>query len=197
MKNCLSIDVLGLGVLGLALAACGGASTSSSPGSSVVNGTAGGAHVGATSSVGLLGTMTEPAGITTTEWAYAGVMITNLTNGCSFVENESNPPNASALSLIVTAPGSAIGTGKYSVGASSTISFEGEFATSTATCGEGINEEVASGAITFTEISSASVKGTFDVTMNSGDRLTGNFDAPICNVSLRSIGVGPAKACGS
>jgi hypothetical protein len=54
--------------------------------------------------------------------------------------------------------------------------------------------KATSGTVTLTGVSNGSYAGTFDVTLESGDRLTGSFDAPDCQ-AIGGTTDGP-YACG-
>jgi hypothetical protein len=181
------------GVCLLAIPACGG---SSSGGSSSVSGTAGGKSVPTTDTVGVVGTQTQTVGTQSITIAYAAVSITNVANTCSAIEGHHNPANTSSLSFVVaSSAGTSIAAGTYAIGATTTTQVSANYGTTNAACAANIAERATSGTIKLTTVSSTTVQGTFDVTMDNGDHLSGSFTGPVCNVPLTNTG--PATACGS
>jgi hypothetical protein len=76
---------------------------------------------------------------------------------------------------IPTAPGT------YSV-TSTTKSASASYLETDATCRSiaGFSALATSGTVTLTSVTSNGLVGTFDLTLNSGDRVTGSFNAPNC-----------------
>ncbi|HEY2514297.1 MAG TPA: hypothetical protein VGI39_25695 [Polyangiaceae bacterium] len=176
-------------VCALGIVACGGATTSAGGGSSTVSGTvAGGQNVATTDAIGVVTTQTQTVGSTTITIAGAGVAITNKANVCQIVQSQKTPNSTAVLSLSVSKPGNSVPLGTYAIGtdAQSNTYVGAEYGVSDASCKTVTDESATEGTITFTTITSTTVQGTFDVTMDNGDHLTGSFDAPVCAIPFAS-----------
>jgi hypothetical protein len=125
----------------------------------------------------------------------AVIAITNKANTCGLVEGHHNPPNATSLDIVVSMPGSNFTPGTYNVGGASTSSSFASYSTTNASCAVGTTSQSTSGTVTFSNITSTLLMGTFDLTMAGGDHITGSFAAPICAIPTTTQG--PPVACGS
>jgi hypothetical protein len=53
------------------------------------------------------------------------------------------------------------------------------------------------GTITFSTITSATLQGSFDITLDNGDKLSGTFSAPVCSADLNKFVNSPTStSCG-
>jgi hypothetical protein len=182
---------------GLACAAivvgCGGSSGGGGGGGgggATVSGTLGGQAVATTDQVGLVGTETTNG----TTVAFAAAVITNLPGACAIAQSNGNPRNSQTLVLEVGEEGTAVPPGTYSIGGTTTVALA-TFVAQDDTCTQTAQDTGTSGTITITTASSTEVAGSFDVTFNTGDHLTGTFSAPVCDASLTDDG--GTSACGS
>jgi hypothetical protein len=184
------------GALALGAAACGGSSgNGGSGGSASVQGQIGGGSVPTTDTIGVVGTQTT-GGTTPAAVAYAGVVITNVANSCALSQGHHNPPSTTSLVLSVAVEGAAVPPGTYAVGASGKTAVDAQFVRTTATCTSESASVAASGSVTLTTVSSTTLQGSFDITMGSGEHLSGTFTGPVCAVDLATKN-SPAPACGS
>ena len=129
------------------------------------------------------------------------VAITNLSPACSFAQpgGDSNAPNSTVLFMVVGSP-EAVTPGTYSIIATTptatTINTLLVFDAVDDQCKTTSHHVARSGTITLTTIGASAVAGSFDVTLDTGEKLTGSFDAPICVVNT-NVDAGPAPACGT
>jgi hypothetical protein len=182
-----------LGIVALALSACGGATSGGA--SSTVTGQAGGQPVPTTDTVGIIQTVTVPTPSGTVTENSVEVAILNIPNTCAILQRHGEPANIRALALGVAAQGGSVQTGTYTIGTTSTVHVNASFVTTDAACTNQISENGTSGTVTFTSISASAIQGSFDVRMNTGDHLTGTFDAPVCNYTASTTNTPPT--CGS
>lgn len=101
---------------------------------------------------------------------------------CSYYQaNYAAPPpiaNTTVLELEIESTTPPISATTYPVSMSNPI-FGGALLQSGAMCQNTFEQFTTSGSITFTQVSSAEVKGTYDLTFPGGT-LSGSFDAPVC-----------------
>jgi hypothetical protein len=174
-------------------------SSSGGGGTATVTGTVAGAKVPTTDTIAIVGPLVDTFG----DFPEQGVTvaITNLTPACSFAQpgSDSNPPNSTVLLMVVGSP-EAVTPGTYSIIATTptatTINTLLVFDAVEDQCKRTSHHVARSGAITFSTISATAVAGSFDVTLDTGENLTGSFDAPICVVNT-NVDAGPAPACGT
>jgi hypothetical protein len=195
------LDPVLLAVL-LALApACGGHVDGSTNGdtegaSTIVSGTVGGAVVSTNSTIAIVGPLVETFGAFTSSGVT--VLASNLADACSVAQGQSNPPGAQTLYLLVGSPGPVV-PGTYGISTAPPVAGGNVAAvvyeTDDATCSTTSAVAAHAGSITLSTIDSATVGGTFDVIMDTGDELSGTFRAPLCDVSGASD-TGPAPECG-
>jgi len=126
--------------------------------------------------------------------SFAAVVITNLAGSCAIAERNGNPPNAQSLLLEAGVKGTSVPPGTYTIGDTTSVALA-EFTAQDATCTQTTDDKGTAGTITLTSSSSTEVSGSFDVTFDSGDHVTGTFSAPVCNASLTSDA--GTSACGS
>jgi hypothetical protein len=169
-------------LLAIAGAACGGATTSDS-GSSAVTGTAGGAPVRVTDSVGLIGTESV-GGIPV---AYAGALLTNLSGACGLLQRKANPASATGITLVVATRNPAVRPGSYPLANANGTDASVAYFADNAMCATTANEKATSGTITITQADAATVAGTFDATFANGDHVAGSFSAPVCAVDVSQL----------
>jgi hypothetical protein len=156
-----------------------------------IHGTADGAPIPTTTSVGLFGSESMTVNGIPETVAYAGVLVTNLSNGCAELMHGGNPSSSTALTLVVTTVSAEVATGTYPIDQSGEA--KGVYTVDGEECQEVLMETAVSGSISLTTVSSSEIVGTFDIQMNNGDHLTGSFVAPVCVAELAS----PDAACGT
>jgi hypothetical protein len=173
--------------LGCVLAACGGSTSEGSgpSGSATVSGRVGGHTVPTSGTIGLLGTGTvqEFDGSATSEpgYAYTGAMISNAADLCSLLTQGRAPHEATMLVISVSKEGaSSIAPGTYAISPSGPVVANVGFVVQDASCHDATSIGAVSGSVTIGQVTSTSIDGSFDVTMQSGDHLTGSFSAPTC-----------------
>jgi hypothetical protein len=175
----------------LGAAACGNPSGGS--GATTIQGTIGGATVATASTVAVVGPLVDTFGAFTSNGVT--VVVSNISGFCSIAQHNATPANADALTLIVAAPDQVV-PGIYPIATSpsasqsfGTVTYE----TTDAQCDTSGTHSAMSGSITLSSVSSTSVHGTFEVTMDTGEDVSGIFSASVCDVSLAGD-AGPA-AC--
>ncbi len=137
-------------------------------------------------------------GSNTAAGTYAGVIITNVSNVCSLFQSAANPSasgpdpgNSTQLTLNVLSSNSTpVAPGTYSVSQPNAngVFVNAAFAATDSTCAvEASSASASSGTVQIVTVSSTMVTGTFDVTFPSGDHLTGQFAAPVCNFDLNAL----------
>ena len=181
----------------VAVLACG--SSSGGGGAATVTGTVAGAKVPTTDTIAIVGPLVDTFG----DFPEQGVTvaITNLTPACSFAQpgGDSNPPNSTVLLMVVGSP-EAVTPGTYSIIATTptatTINTLLVFEAVDGQCKQTSMHAARSGTITLSTISATAVEGSFDVSLDTGETLSGTFDAPICVVNT-DVDAGPAPACGT
>lgn len=127
-----------------------------------------------------------------------GALIVNISSACSTATNDQatnkTPPNLTGLSLAV-ANTAAIAPGTYNITSSSVPAASAGFTKTDATCNNTVNASATAGTITISAIDSSHAQGTFNLTFGS-DTLTGNFNAPNCNINLNGNPDAGAPTCG-
>jgi hypothetical protein len=195
------------GVLVAAITACGGAVDTldggggggvEENGATAITGTVLGRSVPNADAIGLYGTTVQD----TSAIAYAGVIVTNVSNTCGFLGRKINPANAAAFGVEVEqAAASATGVapiapGTYAVTANPIP--PGPLATvhymvQDAHCASTASEQASSGTVTLTRVDSHVVSGTFDAAFPNGDHVGGSFSVPVCDGNIFA----PNMTCGS
>lgn len=177
---------------------CGSSSnTSSGPsGSTTVTGTIAGAAVPTTSSFAVVGPLVDTFGPFTSNGI--GITISNVPNSCTVAQRHGNPSNTTNLNLLIAAP-NPVTSGSYAISttaptATSTIA-DLVYETTDANCHTMSTHTARSGSIVISAVSATTVEGTFSVTMDTGESLSGTFSVPICDVGAASD-AGPS-ACGA
>lgn len=173
--------------LGCVLGACGGSTSEGSgpSGSAIVSGRVGGHAVPTSGAIGLVGTgmVQEFDGSATTElgYAYTGAMISNAAGLCTSLTQGRAPHEATMLVISVSKEGaSSIAAGTYAISRSGPVVADVGFVVQDASCNDVTSIDAVSGSVTIDHVASTSIDGSFDVTMQSGDHLTGSFSAPTC-----------------
>jgi hypothetical protein len=178
-------------VLMLGATAC--SSSSGGSGTTTIQGTIGGATVATTSTVAVVGSLVDTFGPFTSNGVT--VVVSNVAGFCSIAQHNATPASADVLTLIVASP-DPVAPGVYPIisAPSASQSFGAvTYETSDASCDTSGTHSATSGSITVSSVSSTSVHGTFEVTMDTGDDVSGSFAASVCDVSL-AADAGPA-AC--
>jgi hypothetical protein len=178
--------------IAVAVAACStssgnaaGGADSGSPTSTSVTGTAGGQSLGVKDTVGLYS-----AGNASTV-PYVGAIVTNFAASCTLFQSGGKaPPSTQLLNIEVLSFGStAPAPGTYAYGnADAGVAILVQYVATDASCSKTIDESAMTGSVTLDSVSATEVAGTFDVTFPGGDRLTGQFAGPVCNVDLSALG---------
>jgi hypothetical protein len=186
MRIALCFTVLG------ALAACGttGGGTGAAPTSTSVSGSAGGQSFAVKDAVGLYNTTSE----------YSGVIITDFSGSCTLLGGGMTAPPSTqllAIELIANGIGMAPGPGTYTLNKTQNVDIIASYLASDANCKETVNEQATAGSVTMDTVGSTTVSGTFDVTFANGDHLTGQFDAPVCNIDITNLGSNSGGCVGS
>jgi hypothetical protein len=183
-----------------ALAAVAVACSSSSPpdagGTATVTGTLGGNPVATTGVVAILATVTN-AGVTST---YFGVNIKNKPGAACNTKESTLPPNLDYLDLEFGGPGATAPPGTYVIAQPQTgPNAYASYVRTDASCQVTGNIPTAtSGTIDVTTVSDGVVAATFDLTFDSGERISGHFSTPYCGFALDpDAGSGPGLPCGS
>jgi hypothetical protein len=170
--------------------ACGGSTSVSPPASATVTGTVDGQPVAAVDVISFVG----PQPISpNASLALAVVSIGSTAGFCHTFQTHDEVPSSANLSFVVSASGTTVPPGTYPMRASPSFpgpgTGDGSYTTTDAHCGTATVHGISEGSVTLTEVSSTTVQGTFDFTMDSGDHLTGAFVAPVCE-SWASVGAG-------
>jgi hypothetical protein len=208
LSNRLSASLALLSCLG-ALGACGGATVSdpgSGSGSTSGSGSLSGSVAGTTFQVAselaaitiangsescIVGSDGGSSCTSTSSGQSVLVLFTNRSDAtCAAAQSEiaSNTntsfANMDALELLVTSASGEVTTGAYEVTASATDGSGGGalFATTTASCGQGLDVTAIGGTITLTQVGATGVTGSYSVDFGAQGTFTGSFDVPICNL---------------
>jgi hypothetical protein len=148
----------------------------------IVNGAANGQPVPTTATLGLFGSASQVVNGVKETSSYAGVLITNLANGCAELQRNGQPANSTALTLFVNSDTTTVPAGTYPI--DDTQQATVSYTVDNSSCETTTNEAAATGSITLTTVSSTVIDGSFDVHMSNGDHLYGTFDAPVCPANL-------------
>jgi hypothetical protein len=113
---------------------------------------------------------------------------------CALLHEERAIPSNHALVLGLESAGAVPQPGSYPIPAAGSTALPSAAATysvSDSQCKGSIVMEAESGVVELDDVSGALVTGRFDVTMYSGDRVSGTFSAPICDAPLTADGPWP------
>jgi hypothetical protein len=121
-----------------------------------------------------------------------GVIVTNIAGACSALQTHDNPANAITLTIEVTAAGTRVAPGAYSVVPSGFGASAG-YAADDSNCNETASARASSGTVTLTTVTASQVTGSFSLTFDGTDMVTGTFSAPICTYSNEADAA--ASAC--
>jgi hypothetical protein len=80
------------------------------------------------------------------------------------------------------------GPGTYTLATTQDVDIIASYLSSDANCKLTVNERATAGSVTMDTADTTTVTGTFDLTFANGDHLTGQFDAPVCNVDITKLG---------
>ncbi len=181
----------------VALMACGSSSAGGGGSSSTtVTGTIGGSSIATTDAIGIQGTLDVSNGNAMGTVYEAVVLITNQSDACKVVQSSGNPADSTALTLVVGSATGAVGPGTYAIGSLGSGAAAVSYSAQDATCAVTANAAAQSGSITITTATATTLVGTFEATFPSGDKVSGSFDAPVCNASLSALTMSGTKACG-
>ena len=176
------------GILGtlmlLTTGACSSSSSPSSSGSATASGTVSGASFSAQDATFEMSTLPNSGTPPVSEIA---ILVTNYSGACG-VANPSGPDAAISLVVLATAART------YSIdGQEADVNYSAQYDSTchmhtwTTTGGGGSTTDHASvlqhgahGTVTLTSVASTQVVGSFDVTFDSGDHVTGTFSAGSC-----------------
>jgi hypothetical protein len=114
--------------------------------------------------------------------ASAGVVISNTAGLCGIAMRQGNPPNVATLAFAVEQKSAAVGPGTYPVYPVGTA--VASFEVMDASCHIVTLLQATDGNVTLTTLNAEQIEGSYDLTLESGDRLTGVFSAPVCPVLL-------------
>jgi hypothetical protein len=95
---------------------------------------------------------------------------------CDVAENHGSPPSVRTLAFQVTQDATTVAPGTYGVGQGLSASYEPD----DATCAVVGLEQATGGEVTFTTSTATRLEGTFDLTFDDGDHVSGSFSAPVC-----------------
>jgi hypothetical protein len=190
-----------LGISGVCAVGCGGATTSGGNPPAIVNGQVGGQPVPNSDTVGVVTSQMFPGpNGTLVNQTIAEVAVLNIPNTCAILQRHGEPASTKIFAVGVAAEGSSVAAGTYTiVPSTSTVATRAmaEYATTDAKCNNTANEQATSGTVTITTtatMTSTTLQGSFDVTLSTGDHLSGTFDAPICHYDSTST---TNPTCGS
>jgi len=175
------------------LTACGttaGSGKGPEPTSTSVGGTVGGQSFDVKDAVGFYNTTSQ----------YSGLFITNFTGSCTLLAGGlTAPPSTQLLEIELIADGiaTAPGSGTYTLGTTEDVLLIATYAASDANCNAAVTEEASAGSVTMDTANATTVTGTFDLTFPNGDHLTGQFDAPVCNIDITNLGSNGGSCGGS
>ncbi len=132
----------------------------------------------------------------------AGVVVLSNTSGlCGLAVAGKEPKNSQFLILVVsdrntnTAPTGAGSYVIYSSGAQPTKLAIAQYFQTDASCHEIQSTLATSGTITLTSVSNGNLSGTFDLTFDTGDHVSGSFSAANCS-ALIFVLANPNPTCG-
>jgi hypothetical protein len=162
------------------IAACGSSSAGSGGGSTAIAATIGAQSISLQNAVGVSGSLPEN-GATVYE---TDVFVANLSGACGLLQQNANPSNGVLLSIGIggEAP---VGSGTYAVTATGNVRVS--YVAQDVNCNVTVNEAAQGGTVTYDAVNSTAITGSIDVTFSSGDHVTGEFSAPICNVDLSAL----------
>lgn len=164
-----------------------GGSKEEAGGGPAITGTLRGQPVHLTDQVGLFEKAEPDSGITS---SYAAAFLTDQAGTCGLFHQKVNPANSKALSFIVSGKDAVVNPGTYAVtapGSGSGTQANVGYVENDAVCTKTGNGYAQSGTLTLTTVTPTTIAGTFDATFAGGDRVTGSFSAPVCDVQLRDL----------
>jgi len=132
---------------------------------------------------------------TTSGTTFGVVALSGRSGSCALAASNTNPKNTKILVIAVTDNFAAATTGAFTVAATSGKLASVKFISYDATCGDISAQEAmgVSGTITLTSVSGNALAGTYDITFDSTDHITGSFTGTACaGVNL----TGTSTTCG-
>ena len=155
---------------------CGSSGGGGGDASASLTGTIGGKSVPSSDGVGIRSVVSHGS----TSEAAAGVILTNVANACGVLQAHGNPPGATTLTIVVTASGNAVPAGTYAVSGSGGFGASASFTAEDANCNIDSIAQAYTGSVTLTTSTASEVAGSFDLTFEGQDHVTGVFSAPVC-----------------
>ena len=150
-------------------------SSPTSSGSATVSGAVPGGSVVVRDVVGLFGTET----INGVQSSYAGILISDTAGMCAAAQQNGVDSIIASNDILEIGTKSSVipfAPGTYSLGSTGLAEY---FHSGNGNAGDG--------TITFSDVSAATVTGTFDVTLAGGYHVTGNFSGPVCTLPPTAI----------
>jgi hypothetical protein len=125
------------------------------------------------------------------------ISVSSLENACaSWKEGTWNQPGATAFALVVTSGTTALAPGSYPIeqGAQPAPYANVTWSVSDSMCKQIDYTEAKSGSVILQTVTPSLVTGSFDVTLYTGDHVSGTFSAPVCDAPASADAAPP---CGS
>jgi hypothetical protein len=152
-----------------------------------VTGTALGQTLAVAGALSVIGTESEDGGMV----GYAVVLLTSFTGICAYAQGPTHVGHGGfVLTISLTADTGPVTPQVYSVPARGSVLYGAD----SVKCQSTGYEEAQSGSVTLDTATSAILSGTFDVTFENGDHLTGSFSGPVCDTSVTSLSA-PTVGC--
>ena len=182
------------GLLGFVLtamtAACGGSVASADH----VDGSVEGRAFHAVDATSALGTFTGADGGARQE---AVIVVTDQGGACEFVSSPTKKPSVTYLVLTIAAEVDAVSPGTYAIDEPD-VSMD--VVAQDQNCVKTLMSDAATGTITLSSVGASGASGSFDVTLDGGEHLTGSFEAAGCAASIGDffgVELSPVGKCGS
>ena len=167
-----------ISALACAAIACGNSAAGGGSAGASVSGTIANQSFAAADTVGLVGTLTNDAGVTGHE---VDVVMTTWTGACSSFMRNASPPNSAVLEIAV-ASATPVVAGTYAIATNGPVQVG--YGAQGANCIGTASAKAQSGTVTYETVDPASVEGSVDAVFPGGGRVSGHFVAPVCGVSL-------------
>jgi len=166
--------------------------TTTNDGRATITGTIAGAAIRSVGVTALVGPITNSAG----NFHEVLVAITNFPDACAVIGNLHNPSNGQVL-MVSVAGTSDVVPGTYSFLSSLSVGLINvTYTARDSMCVRASGADTSAGTVTLTAAGPSTVEGSFDVTLDQGDHLTGTFNTPVCNVILNDWNNSPLLPCG-
>jgi hypothetical protein len=149
------------------------------------------AEIGPATSSGMCTVGSDDAGPACTSSSSGQAVLVALTNRADVTcatasHTDATFANLDALVLEVANENAQVTTGTYNIvsadgGSGTPVQFvQAQLATTTATCGVGLDLNATGGTITLTQIGATGVTGSYSLEFGTQGTLTGTFNLPIC-----------------